>query len=538
MAEHFDSIFQAIGGIGLFLLGMTIMTEGLKQLAGNPIRSALMRFTHSPTSGAVTGAVSTMILQSSSATIVAAVGFVGVGMMQFSEALGIIFGANIGTTITGWLVALFGFKFKLAEIALPLIFAGMVLKLFSRGKIATIGYTLAGFSLIFVGISLMQEGMKGFEGVITPDILPDDSWMGRLKLVGLGLVATLITQSSSAGVAATLTMLYAHTINFEQAAALVIGMDIGTTVTPLIATIGGSTEVKRTGFSHVIYNLFTGIGAVLMITPYIMMWGYLSPDFLQDNAEIGLVAFHTLFNTLGVLLVLPFANPFARLIEKMLPSDETYLYTLDKNLPKQTPKVALIAAQQAELKIFQTTLQYIQTHMGNTEQTTVSLSRLEKSVDEIQEYLDQIRFKESSDKQSWQQLIALLHGLNHLERLADRCEVIDKQVEVTHRSNELQVILSYFLTQIAVIETLVNANLFAKAYETAHETSQKVVADLDALRDEVILKIARDDMEDYIGLEMLNTIKWFKRFVRHISKFSFYYETALQKGLESPSASI
>lgn len=271
MESSYQSIFQAIGGVGLFLLGMTIMTDGLKALAGKHIRSALMKFTKSPTSGAMTGAVSTMILQSSSATIVAAVGFVAVGMMQFTEALGIIFGANIGTSITGWLVVLFGFKFKLAQIALPLIFLGMVLKLFFKGKVATIGYTVAGFSLIFVGITLMQEGMQGFEGIITLENLPSDSWIGRLQLVGLGLVATLITQSSSAGVAATLTMLFSHVINFEQAAALVIGMDLGTTVTPLIATIGGSTEVKRTGFSHVIYNCFTAVGAFFLISPYIYM---------------------------------------------------------------------------------------------------------------------------------------------------------------------------------------------------------------------------------------------------------------------------
>lgn len=531
MSLPFESIFQAIGGIGLFLLGMTIMTDGLKQLAGNRVRSALMRFTHSPGSGAATGAVSTMILQSSSATIVAAVGFVGVGMMQFSEALGIIFGANIGTTITGWLVALFGFKFKLAETALPLIFTGMVLKLFFKGKIATIGYTLAGFSLIFVGIALMQEGMKGFEGVITPDNLPSDSWIGRLQLVGLGILATLITQSSSAGVAATLTMLFANTINFEQAAALVIGMDIGTTVTPLIATIGGSTDVKRTGFSHVIYNFMTGAGALLLISPYIYLCNQLSPDFLTTNAEIGLVAFHTLFNTLGVLLVLPFAGYFARMIQRVVPSNHRQLYQLDKSLPVKEPKLALIASQQALQKIFQTTLSYIDTHMGGTEKSTVPISRIEKSVDEVQEYLDQIRLKES-DEQDWKQLIALLHAINHLERLVDRCESIGKQLDVIPRSHELQTISTYFLNQTTEVEKLVNENLFTQAYKTAHETAKKVIADLDTLRDEVILKIARDELEDYIGLEILNTIKWFKRFVKHGSTFIFYYEQALQEGLE------
>ena len=145
-------IVQVLGGLGLFLLGMIIMTEGLRELAGDMIRSALMRFTSSPVTGAATGAISTAILQSSSATTVAAVGFVGAGLMTFDSSLGIIFGANIGTTITGWLVALFGFKLKLGTIMLPLILAGAILRLFAAGRLSSTGYALAGFGLIFVGI--------------------------------------------------------------------------------------------------------------------------------------------------------------------------------------------------------------------------------------------------------------------------------------------------------------------------------------------------------------------------------------------------
>ena len=134
MTENLYIAIQALGGLGLFLLGMVIMTEGLREMAGDAIRSALMRFTSSPTTGAVTGAVSTAILQSSSATTVAAVGFVGAGLMTFTSSLGIIFGANIGTTITGWLVALLGFKLKLGAIMLPLIFVGVIMRMFTRGK--------------------------------------------------------------------------------------------------------------------------------------------------------------------------------------------------------------------------------------------------------------------------------------------------------------------------------------------------------------------------------------------------------------------
>ena len=192
------------------------MTGALRSLQGNAIRSALKKLTKSPLSGALTGAVSTAVLQSSSAVTVTAVGFVGAGLMTFPQSLGIIFGANAGTTITGWLVVLLGFKLKLGTVILPVILIGAILKLFAKDRIATMGYALAGFGLIFVGIDMLQQGMSGLEQVMTPEQFPEDTWIGRLKLVLMGVIVTLITQSSSAGVAVSLTALFAGTINFEQ----------------------------------------------------------------------------------------------------------------------------------------------------------------------------------------------------------------------------------------------------------------------------------------------------------------------------------
>ncbi|MDX1295724.1 MAG: Na/Pi symporter, partial [Sulfurimonadaceae bacterium] len=249
---------QGIGGLGLFLLGLIVMTDGLRSIAGDAVRAALLRYTRSPYSGAMTGAAGTALMQSSSATTVAAVGFVGAGLMHFSEALGIIFGANLGTTVTGWLVLLFGFKLKLGLLALPLVFIGAVMRLFAKGKWGGIGFAIAGFGLLFVGIAMLQEGMGALQGLISFEQFPADTWSGRLQLLALGMIFTVITQSSSAGVAAALTAMFAGLISFEQAAALVIGMDIGTTVKVAVITVGSNSEVRRTGYSHLIYNLFTG----------------------------------------------------------------------------------------------------------------------------------------------------------------------------------------------------------------------------------------------------------------------------------------
>ncbi|MCG8585358.1 MAG: Na/Pi symporter, partial [Pirellulales bacterium] len=200
-------VMHALGGLGLFLLGMTVMSEGLKSLAHDRLRALLSRFTRSPTTGAATGAITTAIIQSSSATTVAAVGFVGAGLLTFPQSLGIIFGANIGTTITGWLVAILGFKFKLGDAITPLILIGVFLRLFGSRRLSALGYALAGFGLIFVGIRMLQEGMQAFSGLVTPESFPDDTFTGRLLLVLIGVAITIVTQSSSAGVAAAMAAL-------------------------------------------------------------------------------------------------------------------------------------------------------------------------------------------------------------------------------------------------------------------------------------------------------------------------------------------
>ena len=326
-------IVQALGGLGLFLLGMIIMTDSLRNLAGDAMRKLLLRFTHTPLSGAITGTIATAILQSSSATTVAAVGMVGAGLMGFAEALGIIFGANIGTTIKGWFVVLLGFKLQIGLMLMPLILVGALLRLFAKDRWASIGMAIAGFGLVFVGIYLIQQGMTDVQKFVTPENFPDDTFVGRIQLLLLGILFSAVTQSSSAGVAVTLTALFSGAINFPQGAALVIGMDVGTTVTAALATIGGTVGSRRTGLSHVIYNCFTGIGALFLITPYVLLWQWLGPDILKNNAEIVLIAFHTSFNVLGVIIVLPLTRQFACLIKRLIPNTEpAYTDSLDKTL--------------------------------------------------------------------------------------------------------------------------------------------------------------------------------------------------------------
>jgi len=184
LGQMIASFLMAFGGIGLFLLGMVVLTDGLRGLAGNALRQLLFQSTRTPLRGAAAGALTTAIIQSSSATTVTAVGFVSAGLLTFPQGLGIVFGANVGTTITGWIVAVFGFKLNLGTVALPLIFVGVLLRLFSYTRLRHLGWALAGFGLLFVGIDFMQQGMSEFEGAVTPADFPEDTLVGRIVEMG------------------------------------------------------------------------------------------------------------------------------------------------------------------------------------------------------------------------------------------------------------------------------------------------------------------------------------------------------------------
>ncbi len=339
-----------LGAVGLFLLGMGLMTRSLQAMAGPSLRRILARVTRSPASGALAGSVTTAIVQSSSATTIAAVGFVGAGLLTFPQALGIVFGANIGTTLTGWLVALLGLKFGITQLVAIMIFVGALLRAFARGRVAEFGLACAGFGLVFLGIDVLREGLEGLEGGVTPESFPPDTGYGRLLLVLIGMGITLVTQSSSAGVATALTAVHSGTISLAQAGALVIGMDISTAFSAALATVGGNLQARRTGFAHVVFNLLTGVGAILLLSPFLWLANDAVPS-LGANPEIALAAFHTAFNLLGVVAVLPFAAPFTRLMERLFPEREQRLTrALDRRLAED-PGNAIDAAATASRAI-------------------------------------------------------------------------------------------------------------------------------------------------------------------------------------------
>ncbi|WP_172329023.1 Na/Pi cotransporter family protein [Mangrovicoccus sp. HB161399] len=411
-------LVNALGGIGLFLFGMFWLTDGLRSLAGGGLRTALSRFTSTPLTGALTGAATTALIQSSSATTVTAVGFVSAGLLTFPQALGIIFGANIGTTMTGWLVAILGFKLDLGTVTLPLVFLGALLRL-SGGRLRPqIGTALAGFALIFLGIDVMKESLAGFEGVVTPRDFPQDSLWGRLQLVAAGAAITLVTQSSSAGVTAALAAIGAGAISLPQGMALVIGMDVGTTFTAVLATLGGSTAARRTGFSHVIYNCLTGILAFVLLGPAAALL-----EGRGTDSQIALVAFHSGFNILGVILVLPFAGAFARLVTAVIRDPVPGLTGSLGPEMLRDPEAAADAAISALETVCEAQFRHLAFRLGRAapeREDADGLRALAEALPELRRFTDAIP-PASGSAPAPERLVSALHVQDHLGRLYFRC---------------------------------------------------------------------------------------------------------------------
>lgn len=345
--------FQLLGGIGLFLLGMVLLTDGLKAFAGDALRAGLVRFTGTPAKAFASGTLVTLMVQSSSATTVTLIGFVSAGLITFPQAMGVVMGASLGTTGTGWVVSVLGLKVSLGFYALPLVGIGALMRLLGHGRARALGLALAGFGLIFIGIETLQAGMQGLAAVFDLARLPSAGFLGHLAALVIGILMTVIMQSSSAAVATILTALHAQAVNFDQAAALVIGAAIGTTVTGALAAIGGSVPARRTAVTHVLFNLATGLIALVLLP--LFLWGLRLAQLhlgLEPGA-VSLAAFHTAFIALGVALFLPFTDRLARWIERLVPERGPRLTRhLDDSL-LAAPAVALEATRRTLLDMAQ-----------------------------------------------------------------------------------------------------------------------------------------------------------------------------------------
>ncbi|HCD55111.1 Na/Pi symporter [Haliea sp.] len=314
----------SLGGLGLLLLGMSMMTDGLKAAAGNALQGFLERSTRTRLRAALAGFGITAIVQSSSAVIVATLGFTNAGMLRLKQAAWVVFGSNVGTTMTAWIVALIGLRIKVEVVALPLIGLGMLLKLFGNNRRAAhIGIALAGFGLLFLGLGMLRDAFIDVADWIPIERLGTSGAIGIALGVLFGALLTALIQSSSAALAIVLTASVTGVLTPLLGASLVIGANIGTTATSLLASIGATANARRLALVHVAEKMFTGLIALILLGPLWWVSEQLSGGGVgRTNISTGLALFHTLFNLLGLLLMWLLADRLLRLVERWVKQPE------------------------------------------------------------------------------------------------------------------------------------------------------------------------------------------------------------------------
>ena len=402
------SVFTILGALGMFLYGMNLMSGGLQKAAGSKMRGFLTAMTSNPFKGVMTGVGITSVIQSSSATTVMTVGFVNAGLLTLSQAVGVIMGANIGTTITAWMVALLGFKADIATFAVPLMALGFLFSLSKRDKRRHISELIIGFSLLFLGLSLMKGAVPDLRE--TPEVLAFiQNWTSYgfgsvLIFLLLGTILTLVLQSSSATMALTLIMVNMGWIPFEMGAAMVLGENIGTTITANIAAAVANANARRAAMAHTLFNVFGVIWALALFTPFLKLVGltitwFGLPNPLEVNdgtsALYGVSMLHTLFNVINTCILIWFVPVIVKLSEKLIRER--------KRETEETIKLKFIDAghlSTAELAVGQARNEVV--HFAEISRRGVDFIRTainatnDKEFEEIRERL--VKYEEISDR--------------------------------------------------------------------------------------------------------------------------------------------
>ncbi|MCY1059168.1 Na/Pi symporter [Nannocystis sp. SCPEA4] len=415
-----------LGGVGLFLLGMTVMTDGLKALAGSALRTVLGKAAATPLSGAFWGAIVTLLVQSSSAVTMTTIGLVSAGLLTFPQGLGLVFGANVGTTGTGWLVALIGVRVSLSAYALPMIFIGALAKLLGGGRIAAVGRALAGFALVLYGLTTLQQGMGGLAESLHPSDLPAvlgapgvgwvSGMVGLMTLIVVGLAMTAVMQSSTAAIAVTISAYYAGAVGLEQGAALIIGQNIGTATSSAMAAIGASATAKRLALAYVLFKVIAALIAIVVfpVTAALMRALLASVDGMTL-----LAAYHTAYNVVGVAVLLPATQWFTRLVERLLPSKQTALQRALDPSALASPVIAVETARRVVAGVLTTTAASVSAAIsGRASPAAQDMAAAAGALEEVRDFLSELQEPPETEAERLR-MTSTLHALDHASRLVE-----------------------------------------------------------------------------------------------------------------------
>lgn len=467
MDYSFLDFLTLLGAVGLFLYGMTLMSEGLQKAAGNGLRNILGAMTRNRFTGAITGFSITALIQSSSASTVMVVSFVSAGLMTLAQSVAVIMGANVGTTATTWIITLFGFKVDIAAFAYPLIAFSLPLLFSSKSQRKSIGEVILGFAVLFIGLNMIEDSVPDLKS--SPEIFgflqhyADMGFGSVLLFMLIGIIITMVIQSSSAAIAIVLIMCTKGWITFDLACSLILGSNIGTTITPIIASLGANLAAKRAALCHLMFNLLGTIWALALFYPFtnLTVWvteacGQGDPCALYSytgnddatiaqmavSASFGLSIFHTIFNAINLSIMIWLTELYVKIVERIMPSkhkgDEEFQLTYissgrvaasELNIAQAEKEISVYAERVQRMVDMAKELVHTK---EKSEDFTKLFSRLEKYEDisdrmeiEIANYLNRCAEGRLSSE-SKHRIASLLRIVSEIESIADSCFSVAK----------------------------------------------------------------------------------------------------------------
>lgn len=429
-------ILELVGSLGFLLYGMKLMSDGVQQSAGEKLQRALSVLTGNRFMSLLTGLIVTMIIQSSGATTVMVVTFVNAGLMTLTQSVGVIFGANIGTTITAWIVSIFGFNFKISAFAIPVFGLGYFLSIVKKGAYKNWAEAIMGFGMLFLGLS-------GLSDVFTPEQL---GWLFKIQGSGvfailfgfvIGIIITALLHSSSAFSAIVITMAYNGLVSWELAAAMTLGSNVGSTIDAILASMGTSADSRRAALIHVMFNVFGTVLALIFFKPFLEIVMFVTPGRENSNIAIRISMLHTVFKTLSTIIFLPLQNPIVKLTRLIIKDDKeteskTFKLEFTEFLGKESAPTHIIQAEKAIADMTDVVSDmFDKIQIGVTKRNVEFIERYKQESVDSENYVDQMHEQITHYLIKCQSLHITEKQLNHisgmiqivdeLENMSDSC---------------------------------------------------------------------------------------------------------------------
>ena len=507
-------VLELLGSLGFLLYGMKLMSDGVQKSAGEKLQRALSVITGNRFVALLTGMVVTMIIQSSGASTVMVVTFVNSGLMTLPQSVGVIFGANIGTTITAWIVSIFGFNFKISAFAIPVFGFGYFLTiLIKKSSYKNLGEAIMGFGMLFLGLS-------GLSDVFTPEQL---GWLFNIHGTGVlsiligfvvGIFITALLHSSSAFSAIVITMAYNGLISWELAAAMTLGSNIGSTIDAVLAAIGTSADAKRSALIHVMFNVFGTILALIFFKPFLSLVMFLTPGGANSNIAIRISMLHTVFKTLSTVVLLPMQTLIVKLSQLIIKDDkeaDAKVYRLDFTAgPKENATTHIIQVEKAIADMTDVvTDMFDKIQIGVTKRNGEFIDKYKQEMVDAEDYVDQMHEQithylvKSQTLQVTEKQLAhitnMIQIVDELENMSDNCYttimLVIKSIErdMEFQTEDMERLLPY-IELVRQFLQFIQRNINTQLSEEKLELAAELENGIDAFRKD-LKKVARKRLE-------------------------------------------